>query len=117
MNERFELMHPSYHAQGWILVKVTPEKSDSYYKIFADLGPLGWRLSSGSNSRPIKLSEVDSWAWPQSSGSLYTLPIQAEGNLDEYCMEELTLILMKSETQGIQVEIVELKDVIGELTR
>lgn len=100
--------------QGWTILKITKPDGVSF-KIFATWRWDGekWMLSSGSVGASELTQEENEYVWPQSSGSIYHLPIGGEGCCTSYQGHVLDNIIAQGAAEGIQIEIVKLEALLS----
>ena len=108
-------MSSIYTPNNWQLVRVTPKDTSAiYYRILAGwsgsfMYGSSWKLSSGCEQ---VIDEGDSWCVPQSSGSVYILRKNSEGDkLSTFgVLEDLMW-----EYPDIKLEIVKMENILSEL--
>ena len=80
--------------EGWFILKLPQEEDKYVYKVFSSWREGDqWRLSSGASSLDNLQIDGTHITFPQSSGSLYRLPLEGEGGASYYTMEVLERIL------------------------
>ncbi len=95
----------TYQPQGWVLLLLSKSNGRFLYRIFAQWSEGDyWRLSSGSDDLQQLIDADTHWKLPQSSGSLYVLPKNAEGNIAGYSKSVLKQIIQAGKEQGMSIE-------------
>lgn len=108
-------MSSLYQPDSWQLIHVIPkDTSAAYYRILAGwsgsfMYGSSWKLSSGCEQ---VIDEGDSWRVPQSSGSVYILRKNSEG--DKLSTFGVLEDLMR-DNPDVKLEIVKMKNILGEL--
>ncbi len=93
--------------EGWLLLKLPQANGKYVFKVFASWRENDqWRLSSGASSLEQAKRKGEYILFPQSSGTLYRLPIKGEGSATFYTMDVLERMLAK---EGIALAQVKLK--------
>ena len=100
-----------YKPDGWVILKFTPANEKYYYKVFGSWRCGSWRLSSGSEERPILSDCGLLWVWKQDSGSSYELPINEEDGYTFYTGSVLANIIGESSASKILIERIKLDSI------
>ena len=106
-------MSTKYDPDGWTIIKLV-EAGKLQYKLFATWRweDDKWRVSSGVENLKALSKSGDKYIWPQSSGSIYHLPVNGENGFTAYQGAVLENIKARYIQEGIEFDVVPLRDLV-----